>query len=75
MMAAKQMVKLQESGYEFQVDLDELAQHGDDVRGYTDNIDDVVFFSKDYAIASGDHTAEELAAWPDNIPVWAYRPA
>ena len=75
MMANSQRVQLQESGYEFEINLDELAKHGDDVRDYTDNIDDVVFFSKGYAIASGQSTAEELADWPDHLPVWEYRPA
>jgi len=69
-------VILNESGWDTGMDFAEYcalaAQHGDNPADYGDNLDDFVFVSKSYAQADPDWDVDE--DWPDDLPVWEYRP-
>ena len=63
----KQMVTLRESGYQYPVDADEflaeLAQHGDDPREYSKDLNDFTFYGSD---------ADAPEGWPDHLPTWSF---
>lgn len=48
------------------------AQHGDDPRDYSSNADDFAFVSTEYAASDDGWDIPE--AWPDDLPLWEYRP-
>ena len=69
-------VKLNESGWDTNMSFAEYcelaAQHGDNPADYGDDIEDFVFVSKSYAQQDPDWDVDE--DWPDDLPVWEYRP-
>ncbi len=75
-MMNKQTVILNESGYDTGMSFTEYAlhasEHGDDPRDYSDNIEDFVFVSVDYAKQDPNWDISE--GWPEHLPLWEYRP-
>jgi len=69
-------VKLNESGFDTNMTLEQYcelaAQHGDNPADYSSDIEDFVFASKSYAQQDPDWDVDE--DWPDDLPVWEYRP-
>jgi len=67
---SKATITLRESGYKFDIDSDEflaeLAQHGDDPREYSKDVNDFEFSDSD---------DEKPEGWPEHLPTWSYRPA
>ena len=68
---------LNESGYDTGMtfaDYCELAaEHGDNPADYSTDLDDFVFVSKQYA--ENDPHWEMYDEWPDDLPLWEYRPS
>ena len=69
-------IVLNESGFDTGMSFEDYcalaAQHGDDPRDYDDDPEKFVFVSKGYAQADPAWDVDE--DWPDEIPVWEYRP-
>ena len=69
-------VKLNESGWDTSMSFEEYCklatEHGDNPADYGDDIEDFVFVSKSYAQQDPDWDVDE--DWPDDLPVWEYRP-
>ncbi len=68
---------LNESGYDtgmtFEEYAVEAAKHGDDPRDWSQNIDDFSFVGTDYA-KNDPNWSDEAEGWPEDLPLWAYRP-
>lgn len=70
-------ITLNESGFDTGMSFEEYcalaAQHGDNPADYSGNINEFVFVSKSYAQIDPDWAVDE--EWPDDLPVWEYRPS
>ncbi len=69
-------IVLNESGFDTSLSFEEYcelaAEHGDNPADYGDDINDFVFVSKSYA--EQDPNWDVDAEWPEDLPVWEYRP-
>lgn len=69
-------IVLNESGFDtgmtFDVYCAMAATHGDNPADYSDVASDFVFVSKSYAEQDPDWDVDP--EWPDDLPVWEYRP-
>jgi hypothetical protein len=70
-------VTLNESGYDTGMDFEEYcteaAKHGDNPADYSTDIDDFVFVGFEYA-QSDPRWSDSTEGWPENLPLWEYRP-
>ena len=70
-------IVLNESGFDTGMTFEEYcvlaAQYGDNPADYGDDVEEFVFVSKSYAQRDPDWDVTE--AWPDDLPVWEYRPS
>ena len=69
-------IVLNESGFDtgmsFEKYCELAAEHGDNPSDYSTDIEDFVFVSKKYA--EQDPYWEAYDEWPDDLPLWEYRP-
>lgn len=69
-------IVLNESGFDtgmtFEDYCEMAAEHGDNPADYSSDVDDFAFVSKSYAEQDPDWDVD--ADWPDDLPVWEYRP-
>jgi hypothetical protein len=70
-------IVLNESGFntgmKFTDYAERAAQHGDDPRDYSSNEEDFIFVSPEYAAADPNWDVDP--DWPEDLPVWEYRPS
>lgn len=73
-------ITLNESGYSFNVEWEEFCDAlanasptAVDPRDYSDNPDDFIFVSKEYALQDPYWNDGDTDDWPEHLPLWTYR--
>lgn len=71
-------ITLNESGYNTGMTFEEYcikaAKYGDNPRSYSTDIDDFAFVGWEYAQGDPNWNDGSLENWPENLPLWTYRP-